>query len=124
MANADVFLIRLYQDQITQAGFEFLTAHNGMEATRIIENEHPDIILLDLILPQMSGYGFLRELKHHLELAEIPVVVLSAVGDEEVVRECVDLGAVGYLRKTCEADELVSMVSEYSGKNRCESFIE
>ena len=100
MANADVFLIRLYQDQITQAGFEFLMAHNGMEATRIIENEHPDIILLDLILPQKSGFEILEDLQKNEGTKDIPVCIISILSQESDKQEALQLGAKAYFIKS------------------------
>ncbi len=74
----------------------------------------PDLILLDLMLPEMSGFGFLREIKTHPELAHTPIVVLTALADEDVASESLSLGARGYLTKACNAKELVHMVKEYA----------
>lgn len=74
----------------------------------------PHLILLDLGLPKISGFGLLRELRCHPELSRIPVVILSGISDAEVVREGLELGATGYLNKTCGARELVSTVSQYA----------
>lgn len=74
----------------------------------------PHLILLDLGLPRISGLGLLREIKKNPRLHDIPIVILSGVSDEEVVREGMGLGASGYLNKTCGARELVSTVSQYA----------
>lgn len=73
----------------------------------------PHLILLDLVLPKMSGLGFLREIKDNPRLRHIPVVILSGVFDAEVVREGMELGAAAYLTKTCGARDLVSTLEEY-----------
>src|SRR3989338_4369466 len=65
----------------------------------------PHLILLDLVLPKMSGLGFLREIKNNPALRHIPVIILSGMSDEEVAQEGMDLGAVAYLSKTCSARE-------------------
>ena len=72
----------------------------------------PDLILLDLGLPKMSGFGLLREIKKNSTLHDIPVVILSGISDEEVVREGMELGAAGYLNKTCGARQILSTVSQ------------
>src|SRR3990167_522172 len=74
----------------------------------------PDLILLDLGLPAISGFSILRELKYHPKLARIPVVIFSGNSDAEVVREGLELGATGYLNKTCGARELVTTISQYA----------
>ncbi len=74
----------------------------------------PNLILLDLGLPKISGLGLLRELKKNPRLRNIPVVILSGISDEEVVREGMALGAAGYLSKTCSASTIVSAVKNYS----------
>lgn len=74
----------------------------------------PHLILLDLGMPKISGLGLLREIKNNPKLNRIPVIILSGISDEEVVREGMALGANGYLNKTCGARELVSAVSQYS----------
>ncbi len=87
-----------------------LTALEGLEKARAL---HPDMILLDLMLPQMSGFGFMREM-HHWHLEDTPVVVLSALNDEEISKESLDLGAVSFLSKSCNPKILVSVLREYS----------
>ena len=75
--------------------------------------ERPDLILLDMILPGMSGFGFIREMARHPDLKEIPVVVLTVVNDEEVAEQMVDLGAVAYLRKVCQDQKLLATVAAH-----------
>ena len=73
----------------------------------------PHLILLDLVLPKMSGLGFLREIKNNPALRHIPVIILSGISDEEVVREGIDLGATAYLSKTCGTKEFATTLEEY-----------
>lgn len=94
--------------------FECVTAENPVIGLKKTVKTRPDLILLDLMLPKMSGFGFLRIVKGNPNIAAIPVVVLTALGDEEIAREAMDLGAVGYLTKACAPEELVVMVREYA----------
>jgi two-component system phosphate regulon response regulator PhoB len=96
--------------------FDCLTALDPVTGLARARSDNPDLILLDLMLPGMSGLGVLRELKKDAGLARIPVVILTALGDEEICREAMDLGAAGYLRKTCTPTELLNMVQEYAGR--------
>lgn len=94
--------------------FHCLTASSAVEGRNIAIRKKPDLILLDLMMPEMSGFGFLREREKHAELKKIPVVVLTSLGDEEVAREALSLGAVGYLIKSCGKEELMAMIQEYA----------
>lgn len=97
-----------------QKSFECLTAESAEEGLAKADETHPDLILLDLMMPDMSGFGFLRELKKKQELSDIPVVVLKGVDDADVVQESKDLGAVGYLTKDCDQRDLLSLVAQYT----------
>lgn len=76
-------------------------AITGEEALRKCEELLPDAILLDLLLPgSLNGIGVLERLKKSERTKRVPVVILSNVGEEEIVRRALDLGAVGYFMKT------------------------
>ncbi len=99
---------------IEMEDIECVTASSSVEGLEKAANENPNLILLDLLMPGMSGYGFSRERSNKPELTEIPVVVLTSLGDEEIAKEAMDLGAVGYLVKTSTKSELISMIREYA----------
>lgn len=110
--NEDV--LKLVQDTLGSSSFECITALTAMEGLEKAAQERPQLILLDLMLPKMSGLGFMREIKNHSELKKIPVVAFSTLGDEDVAHEVMELGAVGYLRKSCGTQELLTMIQEYA----------
>jgi DNA-binding response OmpR family regulator len=95
--------------------FECATALSAPEGLEKAKKVKPHLILLDLLLPQVSGIEFLQELKNDPELAGIPVVALTSLIDEETAQKVMNSGAVGYLSKACNAKELLSMVKEYAG---------
>lgn len=94
--------------------FECLTAATPMEGLKLAEEHNPSLILLDLDLPQMSGFGFLREIKQGDRTASIPVVILTANGTEDIAREALSLGAVAFLAKSCHAQTLSQTVHSYT----------
>lgn len=104
----------LLKETLEENHFECLTALTPVEGLEKARSNSPDVIILDLMLPQMTGYGFLRELKHDPKTKQIPVVVLTSLKDNEVARGAMDLGAVSYLTKSCPTQELVSTVEEYA----------
>ncbi|MBI2982482.1 MAG: response regulator [Deltaproteobacteria bacterium] len=105
--------LQMVRQILENHAFTCTTAITAVEGLAKARKSRPDLILLDLMLPQMSGLGFVRELKADPLLSKIPVIILSGIGDEEVAREVLDLGASGYLRKTCGIRELVSTVANY-----------
>lgn len=110
----DEDMLFLLKDTFEKNHFECATALTSVEGLYKARTIKPNVILLDLLLPKMSGYGVLRELKGDSVLSEIPVIVLTVLRDNEVARGAMDLGAAGYLTKTCGAEELISTVKRYA----------
>ena len=91
-------------------GFEVELASNGKQALeRLSAGVHPCVILLDLMMPVMDGWQFRREQARHQEIADIPVIVVSAAGRERIV----EIDANGYLTKPVDLDLLLDRVSRY-----------
>ncbi|HEX5033413.1 MAG TPA: response regulator [bacterium] len=110
----DPDILTLLKETLEANHFECHVAASPQEGLETAIANKPHLILLDLMLPGMSGFGFMRELKKHKELAATPIVVLTALSDEEIAEESLSLGAKGYLSKACNAKELVTMVQAYS----------
>lgn len=96
----DKFLIKLYNDKLTRAGFDVSMAISGEEGLAKVENEKPDIVLLDVILPQKNGFDILSELKLNPDTKNIPVIILTNLGQESDIKTGLELGAADYLVKT------------------------
>jgi len=92
-------LRRMYTDRLTQDGYRVLSASDGLEALSVMRNETPDLVLLDLIMPKMSGIEVLERIQSDTRLHEIPVLILSNLGQDEDIRRCIELGASDYLIK-------------------------
>src|SRR3989344_8303499 len=97
LVEDDLPLVRMYQIVLQKAGFEFESALDGEEGLAIAKEKKPDLIRLDLIMPKLDGFGFLREIKAMPSLSEIPVICLSVLHQEEYIKKCRDLGASDYL---------------------------
>ena len=95
----DSFLLQMYTTKLETENFEVLTALSGGEALRVVEKEHPSLILLDLNLPEVDGFTVLEELKSKDETKDIPVIVLTNFSNKEDINRCLDLGAADYLIK-------------------------
>lgn len=84
-----------------QEGFSVVTARTGEEGLDAIKAKKPDLVLLDLMLPEMSGEQVLKTMKEHGLTKDIPVIILSAKGDDATVVNCLNtLGATDYLVKS------------------------
>jgi len=92
------------------AGHEVLAASNGEEAVQLAAREFPDLILMDVRMPRMTGYDACRALKANSELKDIPVVFLSAKGQESEIQTGLEAGAEEYLLKPFVPDQLTDRV--------------
>jgi adenylate cyclase len=92
-------------------GARFLKAHNGYEVFRIAMKEIPDLILLDWEMPEISGLEALHTLQSNLRTRGIPVIMVSGFTKPDHVRVAMEAGAIDYLKKPIEADELLARVS-------------
>lgn len=89
----------LLSRQLARAGFMVQTAESGAEALRIMDGRDFDLVLLDVIMPEMDGLEVLRRVKSDPHLAETPVIVLSSLDDVESAIRCIELGADDFLHK-------------------------
>ena len=93
------------------SGYEVISAANGEEALRQARQEMPDLVLLDVRMPKMNGYEACIQIKADPSLAHIPVVFLSAKGQESEVQTGIGLGAVDYILKPFSPDQLIECVN-------------
>lgn len=92
------------------AGHEVVAASNGEEAVQMAPKENPDLILMDVRMPRMTGYDACRVLKADPKLRDIPVVFLSAKGQESEIQTGLEAGAEEYLLKPFAPDQLTERV--------------
>ena len=91
-------------------GLATVSAGDGAEALRLMERTKPQAVILDLMMPVMDGYEFLRRMKADDKWRDLPVVVLSALPSEQKKDEVMNLGAADYFEKPFKSTELVSAV--------------
>ncbi len=92
------------------AGYEVVVAHNGEEAVQMAARELPDLALMDVRMPRMTGYDACRAIKAHPDLKDMPVVFLSAKGQEAEIESGLEAGAEEYLLKPFAPDQLIERV--------------
>lgn len=92
------------------AGHEVVAAANGEEAVQLATREFPDLILMDVRMPRMTGYDACRIMKANADLKDIPVVFLSAKGQDAEIQTGLEAGAEEYLLKPFAPDQLTDRV--------------
>jgi len=95
----DNFLVEMYTTKFELEGFEVTSAEDGKKGLDMVKKIKPDIILLDILMPKMDGFAVLDALKKDTGTANIPVILLTNLGQKDDVKKGFEKGAVGYLIK-------------------------
>jgi DNA-binding response OmpR family regulator len=110
--NPDIlFLLRTNLDA---AGFDTITATDGEMALRAIDEHRPDILLLDLMMPVLDGWGVLERLEQ--ERSDLPIIVVSASDSAANIQRATELGATGYVTKPFNLRGLIDMIRGVLGE--------
>ncbi len=110
VADDDPFNLRLLQELCEGAGYRVVTAADGGDVLDVVARERPDLILLDVAMPVLDGFEVLRILKSDADLVDIPVVLVTAAGDEESRSRGIELGAEDYVTKPYRVFEIQQRV--------------
>ncbi len=100
LVEDEQILLKALSIQLLSGGFEVLTANNGEAGLELIRKEKPDAVLLDILMPKMTGFEVLEHLKKDEKLKNIPVIVLSNQGQDAEKQKGLDLGAADYYVKS------------------------
>jgi twitching motility two-component system response regulator PilH len=105
--------VKLMQAVLNRAGYESVAINDPMRIEQIIDAEHPQLILLDVVMPQRNGFQACRELKGHAEYSRIPVVMVSSKSMESDRFWAKQQGADGYVSKPFTSEELLGVVQQF-----------
>jgi DNA-binding response OmpR family regulator len=100
----------LMADALAAAEYDVITATNGARALDLVRDRHPDVIVLDMMMPVVDGFGFLEAYQRGVAANTAPVVVVSATLSSDVVRRLHELGVSAWLSKPFDLDALVDCV--------------
>lgn len=107
----DTFFQNFYQTKLEEKGFQIYIASNGNEGLSKIYSLKPDLIILDLIMPEKDGFEVLQVLSQNTDFKKIPVLVFSTLGQESDVQKAKQLGASDYVNKSfLDLDKLISKI--------------
>ncbi len=101
----------LLTDELVDADFDVIEAENGAEALNRVYNDHPDLVLLDLMMPVLDGVQVLKTLKSNPYTSKLPVVLLTAVSADEGEQRCMELGANHYVTKPWEPGAIQTVIN-------------
>ena len=105
-------MIQIIERALVAAGFNVFTAENGVKALEILETIKPDLILSDIIMPEMDGITFCRMVKGNSKLKSIPFVVMSTKSDRQGMRHILQYGAAAYLVKPFNIEQLIVTIEK------------
>lgn len=110
LIDDDPNLILLVKDYLEFRGYQVITAENGQEALELLDKETPDMIICDVMMPQMDGYSLVEHVRKNPRTSWIPVLFLSAKGQSQDRVKGLNTGADVYMVKPFEPEELVAQV--------------
>lgn len=110
VVDDDKNLVRLVQSYLQQAGYDVLTAYDGETALRLIRSERPDLVILDLMLPDHDGWDITRMVRSDTNLARIPIIMLTARIEDTDKIVGLEIGADDYITKPFNPREVVARV--------------
>lgn len=102
--------IRLLQDILEDEGYEVYTLNSGIPVLETSRKITPDLILLDIMMPEMDGLEVCQALKNDVELRNIPVIMVTAKSEGKDIKHALALGAVDYIKKPIDEDEVIARV--------------
>ncbi len=108
-------LRRITAFNLQKMGYEIREAIDGVDGLEKIKDFHPDLVLLDIMMPRMDGFTVLKKMSEDPSMKEIPVIVLTAKGGEDDEKEALRLGAIKVLTKPFSPKQLVETVKQVIG---------
>ncbi|NCJ05710.1 response regulator [Synechococcales cyanobacterium C] len=110
LIDDDPNLVLLVKDYLELRGYEVATARNGQEALQVLAAEIPNLIICDVMMPEMDGYSFVKRVRENPQTSWLPVLFLSAKGQTQDRVTGLNTGADVYMVKPFEPDELVAQI--------------
>lgn len=116
VAEDEPILLKALNLELLSAGYEVLSVTNGKAAFEAIKKERPALVLLDILMPELTGFEVLEKLQTHPQLKKIPVIILSNLGQEEEVKKGLALGAKDYyIKASTDLETITQKVRELVG---------
>lgn len=102
--------IALLEAVLEDKGYQIIKAQNAKDALLSVKRKYPDLILLDLLIPKISGFDFFEQLRKDEKTKNIPVIVISALSDKESETKAMEMGAMDFINKPVDIQYLIQRV--------------
>lgn len=113
IVDDDSSILELFRDVLVGHGYVVETFTRGWEALQSVSREHPDLVVLDIMMPRVNGYEVCQIIKENPKTKDIPVIFLTALSHQEALRWAAEGGADGFLVKPCTPARLISHVERH-----------
>ena len=117
LVEDDVVLAKVIYEELTEAGFTTLQAYDGEAGLSMAREHHPDLVLLDILLPKKDGFEVLADLKGSPDTEDLRVILLTMLGSDDDIKKGMQLGAEDYVVKSQHAvAEVIEKVKDFISK--------
>ena len=121
LIDDDSLLLTLLERKLTARGYAVITANDGSAGLERARADHPDLIVLDMMMPIMDGRQVLRAIQADTDLSAIPVIMLTSRREESDVVGAIERGAADYQLKPFSPDELIARIGRFLTKRKVEA---
>ena len=108
----EVMLLEMMKVHLEYLGYEVITAENGKDGSFKAMSERPDVILADLMLPELDGFQMIKLIRSNSDLKDVPIIAVTALGREEDIKKARDAGVNDYVIKPYSLEELAKKIEE------------
>ncbi len=112
VVDDEIYIVHILEFTLTMEGYEVLTAADGEEALRRLEQDRPDLVVLDIMMPKVDGYEVLRRIRADEEFRQLPVILLSAKGRPIDRDTGLEIGADDYIVKPFSPRRLLEKIQD------------
>jgi len=112
IADDEPGVVKILGMRLRANGFQIITAQDGAAAIKLVHQEKPDLIILDIKMPGRDGYAVFEDLKASADTMSIPVMFFSALPPEQAQEKAVQLGADGFISKSADPDKILIKITE------------
>ncbi len=113
LVEDDVMLVEMMKMNLEARGYQIITAENGKDGAFKAITEKPDLILADLMMPELDGFEMIKLIRSNSDLKDTPIICVTALGREEDIQKAKDAGATDYIVKPYTADDLVKSIKSH-----------
>ncbi len=113
----DPLIVKIYTTRLVADGYQVFSSDNGEEGLKLAEKELPDIVVLDIMMPRMDGFGVLEKLRQNPSMKNKPILVYSNLAQEDEINRAKEMGATEFIIKAnFSPTEMVAKIKQYLPK--------